>query len=534
MKKLLFFSLFTLNLAHAFEFRACHELSPTSQALTEVISSNSLMTSRRIAYCERKLREFEPTPISNFYASDLKQAFNCHLAFELEENLLDLKSLSRCFEESNKNNQVCKRIRTSLDRETTQAFNSALSALYRTKPYTDRDRSGSSAFRLRSEHYSEIGMIVTTRTPQERVSSILDERVSVKAGLGSLDFEGLNLDTFLQSLGFDISLVGGYQSIPRLPAPFVSQERNEFVSFVSDILVACDDPWKSEIEASSMATLTPSFMGRAARCEKDLVQPLLQLRQSQALSRYFEIVASNPHIAYLDVRSLPLRLNSRDEAGSRKLMRDAFSQVERNILKLQRILLTNSVDYSTESALLPAMNQFIADGNQHFCPQARQILRLRPLASIGVKAKRFFVNQLAYASCFGAGSFLGSPSGASVVCPLVIEGAKTALEAQRSLRLSQSLTIFTEDDRLIEGIINSEVLRSSDARFVDAAGRLMNVPKDILLKKITGPLEDLLAAELVKKGYFPVLRGANGREDPEAAQKKAKRFIRGLRRIAEI
>ena len=527
MKLILVWSLSFLALsAQAFEFSACDDKTNSPNSL------RSPLTSHRGSFCKDRLQRFDPSLVSNFYASDLKQSFNCHLAFELEENLKQLAQLTSCLEESRKNDASCKHSRELLDRQTNEAYATALRALVQAEPYIDRDRWGSSAFRLDSEHSSEIGTISVTRTPKQRVASLIDEHVSVKAGLGSLSFEGVNLDQILQSMGLDIGVIGGFQSIPKLPTTLVREQRDSFVGFVSDILMACDD--LQEVEAQSFDTLTPAFMHKAARCEQSVVQPLLEFRQAQALSRYFETVAHYPQIAYLDVRSLPLKLNSKSDAQSRRLLRDAFAQVEKNILRLQKILLENKVDYTLESALLPAMNAFISKGNQHFCPQAEQLLRLRPVASVGMQIKRLFFNQLAYSSCYGAASVLGSPVGGSVTCPVVIEGAKAALEAERSLRLSQALTVYSDNEDLMDGITNSDVLRSADARFVDAVGRFMNVPKEVILKMLTGPLEDALAAELVKKGHIPPVRTGNGLTDQRATLKRAKKFVRGLRRISEI
>jgi hypothetical protein len=189
-----------------------------------------------------------------------------------------------------------------------------------------------------------------------------------------------------------------------------------------------------------------------------------------------------------------------------------------------------------ESVLLPAMDHFIGQGNNRkFCPQAEQIRRLRPIAGATTAVKNFFINQLAYSSCYSVHTAFGAPHVGAATCPVVIETSKLALAAERSLTLSQSFTIFTdEDDRIFEGIVTSNVLVHADEDFVRAYGRLADVPKDVIIGMISDPVEEMLARDLVKRGYLPIPRKQDGSPDTEKAIKNAKKYISAMRKLSGL
>lgn len=431
-----------------------------------------------------------PGVVDRFVANDLKRAFNCHLAFEVNRNLESLRTQKRCFE-ANNTELSCQSLRRSMYLENERAYNQAISALVRSEPFVDHDSYGKSTFSLESLMTSGItdgvsGPVVRiTRSPEERIRSLMDDRVAPRAGLGSLSFGEANLDSFLEGFGGDIRMIGGFQSIPRLPSDFIEQERDDLVSYVSTMLSLCRIPGRNP-EANSMRELSPEFMRRAEACEKETLGPMLELRQKQAQTEYSQLVASHPLIAYLDLRdsdqftfnplipqstrennrcsrakgNLPLLLSNDDEC-SRNLMKRALEQVEANTEKFRDLLLSNQVDYDTESALLPAMNEFLGlPGNSQYCKDARQISNLRPVANISNKIKNFVVRMLGTSACYSAATAINPSNaanpGTGLACSAIVESTNVAFEAQRSLRLSQTLTSLT-NDRVAEGITDSDV-----------------------------------------------------------------------------
>ncbi len=514
----------------AFEFSSCSEDRPAVSRQEDKEVRNGLLE-----FCRAKAANLRPSAISNFLASDLKASFNCTYAAEIENYIREYEKKTACFSESMANNKPCQDIRKNYDAYTTKKYLESLRSLIRARPYEDRDFHGSSSFNLSSSMTTELGMIEIERSPQQRIESLIGEHVSGKAGLASLSFEGINVDSVLELIGLDVGIIGGYQRVPVIDKVLLAEERDQFVRYVGATLTNCDKG-VATYNDSSFKNADRAFMVKAQLCERDFVQPLLRLRQQASATEYFRIVSEAPHLPYLNVQKLPFTSTTLSSANSRAMARKAFEQVLSNMRKIQRILLTNQVDYEMESVLLPAMDHFIGQGdNRRFCPQAEQILRLRPIAGVATSVKNFFINQLAYSSCYGAHSAFGAPHVGAVACPVVIESTKLALAAERSLMLSQSFTIFTDDDdRIFEGIVSSNVLVKADEDFVRAYGRLADVPKDIILSRITDPLEELVARDLVKRGYIPIPRKTNGSLDTEKAVKNAKKYISGLRKIAGL
>jgi hypothetical protein len=387
------------------------------------------------------------------------------------------------------------------------------------------------------------------RTPEERIRTIIDDRVAPRGGLASLNFEGVSIDSVMEKFRGDVSLIGGFQDVPRLPQKFIERERDNFVSYVSDVLVVCERGG-SYPRANSVAQATPAFMGKAQTCNEPIHQglgrkpipselgPYLDFRQEQAQARYSELVARHPQIAYLDVKVNPLvndftdsaeaPLQLRESKRSRELMRKAYEQVVLNTEKFQKQLLENRIDYDTETVLLPAMNSFLAHPkNQQFCGQARHIAQnLRPIASAADAVKSFAVSFAAYTACYSTG-VATTGLGGLMACPAVIEGARTVLTGQKSLRLSQVLTSATNDD-VVRGIASSGVLSKADQRFVEAFEELMNVPRDVITGEIAAGAMGTLAREAVRQGVIPIGRKADGTPNEEKAIADAHKLIRGL------
>lgn len=518
----------------AFEFTACRESAPRTTRQSTAASVDKETRDRRLEYCRSMSANFRPSAISDFLASDLKATFNCFYAFEIEEHIQTYQKKVACFSESMANDRTCQDVRKYFDTYTTTKYRESLKALIRAEAFEDRDFHGLSSFNLSSSLMTETGMIEVERSPQQRIESLLDGFVSGKAGLASLSFEGINVDSVLELIGLDVGILGGYQRVPVIDKALLTEERDQFVKFVGASLANCNQGPASYNDSSFRNADIP-FMVKAQLCEKNFVQPLLQLRQKASANEYFRIISEAPHLPYLNVRELPFTSNTLASASSRTMVRKAFEQVLSNMRKIQYILLTNQVDYEMESVLLPAMNDFISKGdNRKYCSQAEQILRLRPIAGAATEVRNLVVNQLAYSSCYGSHAVFGAPHVGAVTCPVVIESTKLALAAERSLVLSQTFTIFTDDDdRIFEGLVTSNVLVRADEDFVRAYGRLADVPKEIILKRITDPLEDMVARDLVKRGYFTIPRKQDGSLDTEKAVRTAKRYISGLRKIMQ-
>jgi hypothetical protein len=519
----------------AFEFSACRNSGAATPRRQSSDGVDKELRDRRLEYCRSMAANFSPSAISNFLASDLKATFNCFYAMELEDYIGTYEKKVACFSESMANNKPCQDVRRYFDTYTTTKYREAVRALFRAEPFEDRDFNGLSSFNLSSSLMTETGMIEVERSPQQRLESLLDGFVSGKAGLASLSFDGINVDSVLELIGLDVGILGGYQRVPVIDKALLAEERDQFVKFVGASLVNCAQG-PATYNDSSFKNADAAFMVKAQLCEKNFVQPLLQLRQQASANEYFRIISEAPHLPYLNVRELPFTSTTLASAGSRTMVRKAFDQVLANMRKTQYLLLTNQVDYEMESVLLPAMNDFISQGdNRKYCAQAEQILRLRPIAGAATEVRNFVVNQLAYSSCYGSHAVFGAPQVGAVTCPVVIESTKLALAAERSLVLSQSFTIFTDDDdRIFEGIVTSNVLVRADEDFVRAYGRLVDVPKEIILKRITDPLEEKVARDLVKRGYFKIPRKLDGTPDTERAVRDAKRYISALRKISEL
>lgn len=515
----------------AFEFASCQVSAPAAA----LRPSERATRDTRLEYCRSIAANFNPSAISNFLATDLKATFNCFYAYELETYIQEYQKRVACFAENKANDKACKDVRAFYDATTTKKYRESVKALVRAQPYEDRDFHGSSGFNLNSSLTTELGMIEVERTPQQRISSIIDGHVSGKAGLASLSFEGVNVDSVLELIGLDVGIIGGYQRVPKLDKALLGEEHDEFVRYVGAAVANCP-LGPASYNDSSFRTADAALMAKAHFCEKDFVQPLLRVRQQAFANEYFRIVSEAPHLPYLNIKSLPFVSTTLSSASSREMARKAFAQVLANMRKIQRILLTNQVDYEMESVLLPAMDDFLAQSDHRkYCPQAEQILRLRPFAGAANGVRNFVINKLAYSSCLGAHSVFGAPHVGAAACPVVIESTKLALATERSLMLSQAFTIYTDDDeRIFEGIVTSQVLVRADQDFVRAYGRLADVPKDIIIGRITDPLEELLAKDLVNRGYFAIPRKANGTPDTEKAIKNAKKFISSLRKLADL
>ncbi len=480
--------------------------------------------------------------------NDLKKAFNCTLAFELQKNLEKLRETRDCFGDAKVADVACNQKRRELFAETSTAYNQSLSALVRAEGYDDRRGTKSTAFTLEMDIGAVEGLPspgTFERTPRERIECIIDDRVAPSAGLASLSFQGVNIDSVLENFGGDAKLLGAFQGVPRLPQKFIERERDKFVSYVSDVLVVCERGG-SYPRANSVAQATVGLMGKAQICNEPISQgigreplpselgPYLEFRQEQAQARYSELVARNPQIAYLNVQpsdlsdtaEAPLRLS--ENKRSRDMMKAAYDQVVRNTEKFQKMLLENRIDYDTETVLLPAMDSFLAHPkNKQYCGQARNIAQnLRPIAAGADAVKSFAVSFAAYTACYSTG-VATTGLGGLMACPAVIEGARTVLTGQKSLRLSQVLTSATNDD-VVRGIASSGVLSKADQRFVEAFEDLMNVPREAIFGEIASAGVYSLATEAVRRGLIPIGRNADGTPNEEKAIADAYNLIEGL------